>query len=195
MSLGGAPGHAQIYDRPVMRSAPFVAAAAATLVAAACGSSAATPSATTTAAPGLTMPRVPARDRFIGSLSAGTGTLAGAGDVVEARLQAPGTTGTRQLTLWILSTRCRRGRACSHLGGSLRGQLTPEHSLPDVGHRYAVTARGSLHPLGAVTVTGTAAGTGNINFGFESLQLTLTGKDGSGRLIARSGRVPAFTYP
>lgn len=141
------------------------------------------------------MPQVPARDRFIGGLSAGTGALAGARDVVEARLQAPGTTGTRRLTLWILSTHCRAGSACAHLSGRLQGQLTPERSLPDIGHRYSVTAGGSLHPLGAVTATGTVAGTGNINFGFENLQLTLRGKGGSGRLSARSRRVPAFTYP
>ncbi len=141
------------------------------------------------------MPRVPARDRFIGSLSEGTGALAGAGDVVETRLQAPGTTGTRRLTLWILSTRCRRGRACTHLSGSLRGQLTTERSLPDVGRRYAITADGSLNPIGAVTATGTAGGTGNINFGFEAFELTLTGKRGSTRLSARSSHVPAFTSP
>ena len=180
---------------PVTRCALLAAAAAAALVAFGCGSSATTMSATTTAASGLTMPRVPLRDRFIGSLSSGTGALGGARDVVDARIQAPGTTGTRRLTLWILSTHCPAGSACAHLSGSLRGRLTPERSLPDVGHRYAVTARGSLHPLGAVTVVGTIAGTGNINFGFENLQLTLTGKGGSGRVSARSGRVPAFTSP
>jgi hypothetical protein len=115
--------------------------------------------------------------------------------VLEARLQAPGVTGTRRLTLWIFSTGCRSGAGCVHLNGSLRGQLTPVRALPDIGHRYAITASGSLDPIGAVTASGTAAGTGNINSGVESLLLTLRGKLGSGRLIARSSRVPSFTSP
>jgi len=189
------PGRVHTYDRPVTRSA-LIALATGALVASGCGTSAATPSATNSAeTPGLAMPRVPVRDRFIGGLSDGTGRLAGARDVVEARLQAPGTTGTRRLTLWILSTGCRAGAACIHLSGSLRGQLTPERSLPDIGRRYAITAAGSLSPVGAVNATGIVAGTGNINFGFVTLQLTLTAKRGSGRLSARSGRVPAFTSP
>jgi hypothetical protein len=178
----------------VTRSALLIAATAA-LVATGCGSSAATPSATKTAAAGLVMPRVPARDRFIGGLSDGTGSLAGARDTVEARLQAPGTTGTRRLTLWILTTGCRAGSACAHLSGSLRGALTPERSLPDIGRHYAITAAGSIPSLGAVAATGTVAGIGNIKFGFETLELRLNAKRGSVRLSARSSRVPAFTSP
>jgi hypothetical protein len=135
------------------------------------------------------------RDRFVGTLHAGTGSLAGASDVLEARLQAPGTTGSRRLTLWVLSTGCRSGAVCVHLNGRLRGQLTQVRTLPDIGRRYAITATGSLHPIGAVTASGTVAGTGNINSGLESLVLTLRGKLGSGRLIAQSSRVPSFTSP
>jgi hypothetical protein len=177
------------------------AAAAVLLVSAAavlgsgCGSSAKTTSATTTASSGLPIPRVPARDRFVGTLHGGTGSLAGARDVVQARIQAPGRTGTRRLTLWILTTGCRAGAACVHLSGSLRGQLRQVRTLPDIGRRYAVEATGSLGPIGVVTASGTAAGTGNINSGFESLQLTLAGKRGSARLSARSSRVPPFTSP
>ena len=109
-----------------------------------CGSSAKAPSATTTAAPRVNLPRVPARDRFIGTLEGGTGSLAGARDVVQARIQAPGRTGTRRLMLWIITTRCPAGAACAHLSGSLRGQLTPVRTLPDIGRRYAVQATGSL---------------------------------------------------
>jgi hypothetical protein len=188
----------------LMARSVYVAAATAALVASGCGSSAATPSATKTTtpatktaapAPTARIPNVPAHDRFTGPLSAGTGSLAGAGDVLEARLQAPGTNGTRRLTLWILSTGCRAGASCVHLSGSLRGQLTPIQALPDIGRRYKITATGSLHPVGAVTATGTVAGTGNINSGFESLLLTLSGPHGSARLSARSARVPAFTSP
>jgi hypothetical protein len=180
-----------------MMRAAFVAAATAALVASGCGSSAATPSVTKTAAPAATprIPHVPTRDRFTGTLSGGTGSLAGAGDVLEARLQAPGTNGTRRLTLWILSTGCRAGSSCAHLSGSLRGQLTPVRTLPDIGRRYKITATGSLQPVGALTATGTVAGTGNIRSGVESLQLTLSGPRGSARLSARSSRVPAFTSP
>lgn len=186
--------------QPTVTRAALVVAATAALVASGCGRSATTPSATTRSAttspaPGATIPRVPPHDRFVGTLSDGTGSLAGARDVLEARLQAPGTTGTRQLTLWIISTGCRAGSACVHLSGSLRGQLTQVRALPDIGRRYAIATTGSLAPAGAVTAAGTVAGTGNINSGFESLQLTLTGKRGSGRLIARSSRVPAFTSP
>jgi hypothetical protein len=135
------------------------------------------------------------RDRFVGTLHNGTGSLAGARDVVEVRLQAPGTTGIRRLTLWILSTGCPAGATCVHPSGSLRGQLRPVHALPDVGRRYAIEATGSLGPVGVMTAAGTVAGTGNINSGFETLQLTLTGRHGSARLSARSSRVPSFTSP
>jgi hypothetical protein len=172
-----------------------VAAAAAALFGSGCGHSATTRSATTTAGAPVAAPRVAPRDRFTGTLRDGTGSLAGARDVLEARLQAAGTNGARRLTLWIVSTGCRAGAACVHLSGSLRGQLTPRRTLPDVGRRYTITASGTLHPVGAITAAGTVAGTGNINFGFESLRLTLTGTRGSARLSARSSRVPAFTSP
>jgi hypothetical protein len=68
-------------------------------------------------------------------------------------------------------------------------------ALPDVGRRYAITASGSVAPVGAITAVGTVAGTGNIAFGSESLELVLRGKRGSGRLSASSGRVPGFTSP
>jgi hypothetical protein len=170
-------------------------AAIAALMVSGCGSSAAAPSRTKTAAPGATIPRVPLRDRFTGTLGGGTGSLAGARDVLEARMQAPGITGTRRLTLWVFTTGCRAGSACAHLMGSLSGRLTPVRTLPDIGRRYAITATGSLHPVGAVTATGTVAGTGNINFGFESLELTLSGTHASARLSAHSARVPSFTSP
>ncbi|HJS93992.1 MAG TPA: hypothetical protein VJ741_06990 [Solirubrobacteraceae bacterium] len=177
-----------------IRAALLVAAAAA-LLGSGCGSAAKTTSATTTAAPGLTLPRVPARDRFSGALHGGMGSLAGARDSVEARLQAPGTTGTRRLTLWIVSTGCPASATCAHLAGSLRGQLRPVRALPDVGRRYAIEASGSLGRVGVMTAAGTVAGTGNINSGFESLELKLTGRGGSARLNAHSGRVPPFTSP
>ena len=180
-----------------MTRAAVVAAATAALVASGCGSSAATPSVTKTAAPAPTagIPNVPARDRFTGTLTGGTGSLAGAGDVLEARIRAPAANGTRRLTLWILNTGCRAGSSCAHLSGSLLGQLAPVRTLPDIGRHYRITATGSLHPVGAVKATGTAAGTGNIRSGFELLQLALSGPRGSARLSARSARVPAFTSP
>lgn len=178
-----------------MTRTTLVAVAAAALVASGCGRSATTPSATTTAAPSASLPHVPPRDRFIGTLSDGTGSLAGARGMLEARLQAAGTTGTRRLTLWIVSNGCRRGSACIRLRGRLRGQLTPVRTLPDVGRRWAIMAAGPLSPVGATSAAGTVAGTGNINSGFESLRLTLSGRRGSARLIARSRRVPAFTSP
>ena len=114
---------------------------------------------------------------------------------MEARLQAPATNGTRRLTLWIISTGCRAGSSCAHLSGTLRGELTPVRTLPDIGRRYKISATGSLHPVGSITASGTVAGTGNIMSGFESLQVTLRGPRGSARLSARSTRVPAFTSP
>jgi len=135
------------------------------------------------------------RDRFIGTLRNGTGSLAGARDAVKVALQAPERTGTRRVTLWILSTGCPAGARCVHLSGSLRGQLRPVRALPDVGRRYAIQASGSLGTVGVMTAAGTVAGTGNINSGVELLQLTLTGRHGSARLSARSSRVPPFTSP
>lgn len=178
-----------------MRPALLTAAATAALVASGCGHAATTSSTTTSAAPGVAVPRVPPRDRFTGTLRDGSGSLAGAGDVLEARLQSAAAAGTRRLTLWILSTGCRAGSACVHLSGSLRGRLTPVRTLPDIGRRYAIAARGSLRPVGVVTASGTVSGTGNIELGFETLELTLSGGRGSARLSARSGRVPAFTSP
>jgi hypothetical protein len=175
---------------------PVFAVATAALVACGCGHSATMPSSTTaTAAPALTLPRVPPRDRFIGTLRDGTGSLAAARGVVEVRLEPVGTTGRRALTLWIVRTGCRPSAACVHLIGRLRGQLAPVRTLPDVGRRYAITASGSVRPVGAATAVGTVAGTGNIAFGSESLQLMLKARHGSARLSARSGRVPGFTSP
>lgn len=176
--------------RPVLGGAVTAA-----LVVSACGSSATTPSATTTGAPAGTIPRVPPRDRFIGMLGDGAGALAGARDMVEARLQAGRTTGTRRLTLWIVSTSCRADSVCVHLRGRLRGHLVPARALPDIGRRYAIAAVGSLYPLGAVTAAGTVAGTGNVVFGSELLRLALSAQRGSARLSARSARVPGFTSP
>jgi len=175
--------------------AVLVAVATAALVASGCGGSAKTSSASATAAPPVAVPRVPPRDRFTGALRDGSGSLAGAGDVLEARLQAAAGAGTRRLTLWIVSTGCPAGAKCVHLSGRLRGQLTPVRTLPDIGRRYTITARGSLGPVGVATATGTVSGTGNINLGFESLELRLSGSRGSARLSARSGHVPAFTSP
>jgi hypothetical protein len=182
-------------QRPRGIRAVLLALGAATVIGSGCASAAKTPSATTTAAPAVTLPRVPVRDRFSGTLHGTTGSLAGARDRVEARLQAPGTTGTRRLTLWILSTGCPSGATCAHLGGSVRGQLRPVRALPDVGRRYAIEASGSLGAVGVMTAAGTVAGTGNINSGFESLELRLTGRRGSAELSARSSRVPPFTSP
>jgi hypothetical protein len=173
----------------------LLVAAAAAVLGSGCGSSAKAPSATTTAAPRVTLPPVPVRDRFVGTLHNGTGSMAGARDAVEARLQAPGTTGTRRLTLWIVSTGCPANAACAHFSGSLHGQLTPVRALPDIGRRYAIEARGSLGRVGVITAAGTVGGTGNINSGFESLHLRLTGQHGSARLSAQSSRVPPFTSP
>jgi hypothetical protein len=178
-----------------MMRVALVAAASAALVGSGCGHAATTSSPATTAAAGVAAPRVPARDRFTGSLRGGTGSLAGARDALEVRLQPAGRTGARRLTLWILSTGCRASDGCIHLSGSLRGHLTQVRTLPDVGRRYTISASGSLRPVGAITAAGTVAGTGNINFGFESLRLTMTGRRGSARLYARSSRVPAFTSP
>jgi hypothetical protein len=175
--------------------AGVVLLATAAVLGSGCGSAAKAPPATTSAAPSPTIPRVPLRDRFTGTLHSGTGSWAGARDAVEVRLQAPGRTGTRRLTMWIVSTGCPAGATCVHLSGSLRGQLRPVRALPDVGHRYAIAASGSLGSVGVMTASGTVAGTGNINSGVESLELTLTGRHGSVRVSAHSSRVPAFTSP
>lgn len=174
---------------------PALAVATAALVVTGCGHSATTSSPTTTVAPALTTPRVPARERFVGTLRDGSGVLSAARDVLEVRLQPAGTTGPRRLTLGIVSMGCRAGGVCVHLIGRLQGKLVPVRTLPDVGRRYAITASGLVHPVGAMTAVGTIAGTGNAAFGYESLQLIVKVKGGSARLSARSGRVPGFTSP
>jgi hypothetical protein len=58
-----------------------------------------------------------------------------------------------------------------------------------------VSVAGYLRPLGYVTVTGTAHGTGFISRGHETMLLTVSGGGTSVAVDASSAEVPAFTSP
>ncbi len=166
---------------------------AATLVAACGSASDASQHASTSAA---TPP--PARgDAFKGTITAATGRLAGdRGHVAIVLAHAPvGSNASTSLTLSIRGTSCAGHPSCLRLTGSLRGRMTLVHSLPDVGHRFEITARGTVKPLGHVTASGTAAGTGFIRSGHTGLNLTLRNATGTVTIEVQSGPVPGRTDP
>ena len=67
--------------------------------------------------------------------------------------------------------------------------------MPDTPERFAVSATGKLKPIGHVSTTGLAAGTGFVPMGRETLQLKLTAAGGQLTIEARSQPVPGFTTP
>jgi hypothetical protein len=74
--------------------------------------------------------------------------------------------------------------------------MTPaSHRVPDTGTSFTIMASGKLKPLGPVSATGTAQGTGFIARGYASMQLTLTAGNGTVTYQAQAGPVGGFTSP
>jgi len=140
---------------------------------------------------------IPTADTFHATVSGASGRFSGDGGSATVLLRrGPGASGaTTSVTLSVRGVRCRSARHCLHLGGQLTGQMTLQRSLPDVGHSYALTATGTMSPLGYVTAGGTAAGTGFIRFGHTRLTLTLSPSGGTVTLSGQSPEVPGFTQP
>jgi hypothetical protein len=134
---------------------------------------------------------------FHGAITAATGGLAGEhGDVAIVLAHPPlGGNASTPVTLSIVGAGCGTQPHCVHLNGRLTGQMTLQHSLPDVGHRFAIAARGTVVPLGQVEASGSAAGTGFIRSGHTGLSLTLQSAGGTVTVAALSGPVPGRTDP
>jgi hypothetical protein len=141
-------------------------------------------------------PRVPAKDKFAGSISKGTGAYAGDTGPAWIYLQPHSSnSGTRAVKITIRPRACPSTTRCLRLTGTLNGTLTQVWGNPDAGRAYRLTATGTVAPLHAVTTTGQVHGTGFINGGREGMTVTLTGAHGSVELTAQSGQVPGFTSP
>ncbi len=135
-------------------------------------------------------------DSFRGKITAATGRLAGErGDVRVVLAHAPRGKGSTSVTLSIIAAGCGGQPRCLRLNGRLSGRMTPERSLPDVGHRFEIGARGAITPLGQVEASGTANGTGFIRSGHTGLNLTLHGASGTVTIEGQSGPVPSFSEP
>jgi len=134
---------------------------------------------------------------FHGAITAATGRLAGEhGDVAIVLAHPPlGGNASTPVTLSIVGAGCGTQPHCLRLNGRLTGQMTLQHSLPDVGHRFKIAARGTVVPLGQVEASGLAAGTGFIRSGHTLLNLTLQGAGGTLTVAALSGPVPGRTDP
>ena len=161
---------------------------------AACGAASPSgqPSSTTTA----TVPP-PRGDALRGTITAATGRLAGEhGDVAIVLSHPPlGGNASTSLTLSVVGAGCGAQPHCLRLNGRLSGRMTLQHSLPDVGHRFEIAARGTVIPLGRVEASGLAAGTGFIRSGHTGLNLTLQSAGGTVTVAALSGPVPGRTDP
>jgi len=140
---------------------------------------------------------VAAADTFHATVTGAAGRFSGdAGSaIVLLRRGASSGNGTTTVTLSIRGTGCRSARHCLDLRGQLAGQMTLQHSLADVGHSYVLTAAGTISPLGHVSASGTAAGTGFIRSGHTRLTVTLQPTGGTVTLSGQSPAVPGFTQP
>jgi hypothetical protein len=154
----------------------------------ACGAAAGRPAADSASArPG---------DAFTGAISSASGQYVHKRGQLKIALAPAGSAATRPVRITLAGTTCGGGADCVRLTGALQGTIARRlGGIPDVGQRFAIAASGSVSPLGRVSVSGTANGTGNIAFGHESLTLRLSTAKGAVTLTAVSGRVPGFTSP
>jgi hypothetical protein len=139
----------------------------------------------------------PVADTIHATVIGATGRFSGDGGSATVLLQrgAGPRYATTALTISLQGVSCRSPQHCLHLAGRLIGQMTPQRSLTDVGHSYVLSASGKMSPLGHVTASGAAAGTGFIRSGHTRLTLTLHSSRGAVTLNGQSPEVPAFTQP
>jgi hypothetical protein len=140
---------------------------------------------------------VAAADTFHAAVIGATGRFSGDGGSATVLLRrGPGPrTATTSVTIGVHGVSCSSAQHCLHLGGQLIGQMTPQRSLTDVGHSYLLTAVGTVSPLGHVSASGTAAGTGFIRSARTRLTVTLHASGGTITLSGQSPEVPGFTSP
>lgn len=138
----------------------------------------------------------PAKDTFNGRVASASGRVRADHGNVTIVIHATQSTGrTRRAALTLVSPTCGRRRHCLRLLGTLRGTLTAQATIPDVGRRYAVVATGTIDSLGRVSATGEADGVGFIREGRERLTLTLRTASDRVTIDALSPEVPGFTSP
>jgi hypothetical protein len=148
------------------------------------------------AAPAALARAVPTKDAFKATINSGSGRMAHAKGTFEIDVTpAPASHGKRGVTLDFRGSGCSRKQQC-RLSGTLHGTLTPVFNrFPDGGSMFTVHATGRLGRLGHVTVTGSLHGTGNIARGYETMDVTVSGKSSSLALQSRAGPVRGFTTP
>ena len=101
----------------------------------------------------------------------------------------------RHLVIQVNGSSCAGKRACVKLQGKLIGTITEHAAHPDAGARLAIKASGTLTPLGHVSATGLAIGTGYIEHSRVTLRLTLIAAHGKVTVSLASRPVGAFTTP
>jgi hypothetical protein len=140
-----------------------------------------------------TAPNVPIRDSFRGHVKTATRSLShdqGAVGIDLAHL------GSNRIRLTFRGRGCGATNHCLQPSGTLTGtMMQASHRVPDTGTSFAIKASGKLKPLGHVSATGTAQGTGFIARGYTSMQLTLTAGHGTVTYEAQAGPVGGFTSP
>ena len=114
---------------------------------------------------------------------------------LAVHLAPSGSGATRHLVIRITGSRCASQTACLKLSGTLSGTLIAHAGNPDAGRLYTIKAHGTIAPLGAVSATGRAHGTGFISRGRVTISLTLTDSRGAVTASASSAPVPGFTSP
>jgi hypothetical protein len=164
---------------------------------AACGATSPSREQTSTTSTTAATAPAPRGDAFKGAITAATGRFAGErGDITIVLSHPPrGGDSSTSLTLSILGAGCGGRPHCVSLNGRLSGRMTLLHSLPDVGHRFDIGARGTVTSLGPVEASGITAGTGFIRIGHTELNLTLQSASGTVTVEGLSGPVPGRTDP
>jgi len=133
------------------------------------------------------------RTTFHGHISAGTGALGHAHGQVTVVTDSSGSGQSVRVTLTL---RCRRGGGGTCLRGRAAGTATARRNrIPDTGSTFDLRASGRVAPLGQVSATGSATGTGFIRTGRFTLHLALTGHGSSVTVDARSGPERGFSSP
>lgn len=145
---------------------------------------------------GAGKPKVAPKDTFSARIIAATGRYAGDQGGLTVYIVASQTiAATRQATLIFAGRRCSRGTHCLDLSGRTTGTLKPQRSIPDVGRSFAVSAAGTLKPLGHASVSGTTRGVGFVAKGHDQLSLSLKTSRGSVTLAGLSAPVSGSSSP
>jgi hypothetical protein len=137
----------------------------------------------------------PAKDRFSGTVTGGTGAYrhaTGHAAIVVRISDARGR--SAHISLVFRAGHCARS-SCLELSGRLAGTATAKAQPADAGRAADLSVEGNLTGLGHVSVTGTLHGTGFTQRGQETLDLQLRAGRGTLKVHAHSDDVPGFSFP